>query len=89
MKTQNLGMITPKLLNQINCLVTENASLRQQVLEQHKIMKDIQLHNVSKDVAKQLDRWMDKSYEDEKTEQEDIRDFAFNLTKYIEHKLNN
>ncbi|MBO1003145.1 hypothetical protein [Pseudogracilibacillus auburnensis] len=88
-KLQNSGMIDRALLHQINKLVNENSSLKQQVLQQQKIIKDIELHNISKGVAKHIDKWMDQDYSPNKTKQQDIEEFAFQLTKYINHKLRN
>lgn len=84
----NFGYIDTNLLNRINHLVKENASLRQQVYEQQKIMRDIQIHNISKDVANEIEKWMEKPYKDGLTEQQDIKLFAFKITKYIVNRLN-
>lgn len=85
---KSFGTIDLNLLNRINRLVKENASLKQQVYEQQMIMRDIQIHNISKDVANEIEKWMEKPYHDELTEQQDIKLFAFKITKYIAKRLN-
>lgn len=84
-----LGMIDDALLHSINRLVNENASLKQQVIQQQEILNDIKIHDVSKQVAGHIDSWMNIPYLYGKTERQDIEDFAFRLTKYIDHKLRN
>ncbi len=67
----------------------ENKTLKQQVIEQQDILNDIKIHDVSKQVAGHIDSWMNIPYLHGKTEREDIDEFAFRLTKYIDHKLRN
>ncbi len=77
------------LLNSVVRLQHENKTLKQQVIEQQDILNDIKIHDVSKQVAAHIDSWMNIPYLYGKTERQDIEDFAFRLTKYIDHKLRN
>lgn len=81
------GHIDDSLLKSINNIVSQNADLRQQVIAQQKIRNDIKLHDISKDVAMHIDNWMKVPYADNMNEQQDIKDFAFRLTKYVYSRL--
>lgn len=81
------GQIDNTLLQSINSIVNENASLRQQVIAQQKIVNDIKLHDVSKDVAMHIDNWMNTPYDSRLSEIQDLESFSFRLTKYINAQL--
>lgn len=85
----NLGMIDHALLNSINKIVNENASLKQQVIQQREMMNDIKMQDISKDVAQHIDNWMNVPYLHGKSKQQDIGEFAFRLTKYIDQRIRN
>ena len=82
-------MIDQALLHNINKIVSENAALKKELHKQKEIARNIELHDISKDVAYHIDNWMNVPYLHGKTRQQDINEFAFKLTKYIDQKLRN
>lgn len=69
--------------------LSENIELKQQLIEQEKIIKDIQLHDVSKEVYMLMDDWMNRPIPEHLTEQQDMKVFTYKITKFIDNKLRN
>lgn len=73
----------------IGNLLKENIELKKQVKQQQNIVEDIKLHDLSKEVAIHIDKWLDIPIPSHLSEEQDTQLFAFRMTKFIKQKLSN
>lgn len=71
----------------IEALLRENRNLEIENIKLKKQINDRKVQDVAKEVAKHTNDWMNKPYVGGKTEQQDINDFALQITRYVDHRL--
>lgn len=67
------------ILQALQKLQKENAALKSKIEAE-------KLHSVTRDVTKRINQWMNAPYHG-KSEQQDIEDFATEITRYIDSQL--
>lgn len=77
----------PRNIHPYEVILAAMMTLQKENAELKKNASNIRIQNIAKEVAVQVDEWLDKPYEDKKTKQQDIKDFALQITRYIDHKL--
>lgn len=77
----------PRNIHPYEVILAAMITLQKENAELKKNASDIRIENIAKEVAVHVDEWLDKPYEDKKTKQQDIKDFALQITRYIDHKL--
>ena len=71
----------------IKALLRENRKLENDNIALKKQIQDTKVRKVAREVARNVDDWLNRPYEDEKSVYQDIADFALQITRDIDHRL--
>lgn len=68
------------IIRENNKLTIENSVLKKQ-------LSDIKVRDVAQEVSVHVNNWLDSPYEERKTKQQDINEFALQITRYVDYRL--